>query len=360
VKRGLIAALVLVGVTALFVVDLLADAGSFRRIEPHFDGSCRPLGGIVGAEDFALSESAGLLFVSSDDRRATARGEAVQGGIYALDLAALDSDGDLPAPRPVTAGFAGELHPHGIGLLETPDGMRLFVVNHTSTGSAVEILAWDGEGFAAVDSIRDARIHDPNDVLAVGPRSFYVTNDHGASSAWGRTLEEYLRRPWSDVVYFDGERSREVARRLRYANGIAASPDGAEVYVAATVGRSIVRYRRDPATGDLVMRERIPVGTGVDNILVDGDGNLWVGAHPPLLRFVAFAKDARQRSPSEVLWLEPRPRPRGLTERAGERFREVFLDDGSRLSGSSVAAAWGDLLLVGSVFDDKLLVCRRD
>jgi len=360
VKRGLIAALVLVVVAALFVIDLLADAGSFKTIEPHFDGVCRPLAGAVGAEDMALSEPSGLLFVSSDDRRATARGERSQGGIYVLDLDEIDLDGALPAPRLVTSGFEGELHPHGISLHRGPDGERLFVVNHTATGSAIEILAWNGTSLEAVESIRDPRIHDPNDVLAVGDRAFYVTNDHGARSAWGRSFEEYLRRPWSDVVYFDGQKSREVARHLRYANGIAASPDGAEVYVAATVGRSIVRYRRDAASGSLTMQERIPVGTGVDNITVDRDGNLWAGAHPQLLRFVAYADDPRELSPSQVLWLEPHPPRRGLTERAGERFREVLLDDGSRLSGSSVAVARGDLLLVGSVFDEKLLVCRRN
>jgi len=35
-------------------------------------------------------------------------------------------------------------------------------------------------------------MHSPNDVIPVGPRAFYVTNDHGNTSELGRLVEEYL------------------------------------------------------------------------------------------------------------------------------------------------------------------------
>jgi hypothetical protein len=38
---------------------------------------------------------------------------------------------------------------------------------------------------------------------------------------------------------------------------------------------------------------------------------------------------------------------------------EVFLDDGTLLSGSSAAAVAGDRMLVGTVYEPKILVCDR-
>lgn len=47
-------------------------------------------------------------------------------------------------------------------------------------------------------------MHSPNDVIPVGPKAFYATNDHGGTSKWGRFLEEYLQLPRSFVLYYDG------------------------------------------------------------------------------------------------------------------------------------------------------------
>jgi ABC-type uncharacterized transport system YnjBCD ATPase subunit len=38
---------------------------------------------------------------------------------------------------------------------------------------------------------------------------------------------------------------------------------------------------------------------------------------------------------------------------------EAFLDDGTLLSGSSAAAVAGDRMLVGTVYEPKILVCDR-
>jgi len=38
---------------------------------------------------------------------------------------------------------------------------------------------------------------------------------------------------------------------------------------------------------------------------------------------------------------------------------EVFLDDGTLLSGSSAAAVGGGRMIIGTVFEPKILVCDR-
>jgi arylesterase/paraoxonase len=346
-------ALVVVG--GMLVLDFLGDAGVFAEIEPHFDGDCRAVAGAVGAEDIVVDRERRVAYLSSFDRRAAARGEAVEGAIFAFDLTGPNAE-----PVPLATGFGGELRPHGISLWqeEGEAGGRLFVVNHPEGGHTIEIFAVRGDRLEHVETIRDELLVSPNDVAAVGPRQFYVTNDHGNRTPLGRTIEDYGRLRRSNVVHYDGERARVVADGIAYANGVNVSPAGDEVYVAATTGRAILRYDRDPSTGELALAERIDVGTGVDNIDVDRHGNLWVAAHPQLLRFVAHAGDAAERSPSQVLWLEALPRQGGVGP-AGERFLETYLGDGGELSGSSVAVAVGSRLLIGSVFEQHFLLCQR-
>ncbi|MFQ5753586.1 MAG: hypothetical protein ACE5HI_16475, partial [bacterium] len=122
------------------------------------------------------------------------------------------------------------------------------------------------------------------------------------------------------------------------------------IYVAATTGGKIHVYSRDGATNDLQFVHDIKLGTGVDNIELDTAGNIWVAAHPKLLTFVKHAKDPQKLSPSQILKITP----------SGEnhyQIDEIFLDDGKRISGSSVGAVFEQKLLIGSVFEDHFLMC---
>ena len=323
------------------------DAGEFKKISPHFDGQCKAVSGVLSSEDITVDPRTGLAFISSDDRRPLFRGEqGRQGAIYGFDLTSKD-----PQLVNLTANFAQEFHPHGIGLFMPQEGTSsLFVVNHRQEGHFVEIFDYRGNKLLHRESVHGALMHSPNDVVPVGPRTFYVTNDHGNVSKFGRTLEEYLQLEKSHVLFYDGRDFRMVADKLAYANGINVSRDGKAIYVAATVGRKICIYDRDMKTGDLQFRYAIDLGTGVDNIEIDETGRLWIGAHPKLLTFVKYSKNPRKSSPSQVL---------RVAFGKDERFRvdEIYLSRGESLSGSSVAAPFRGTLLIGSVFDNRFLLC---
>ncbi len=327
------------------VYDLLKDAGQFKKIEPHFEGSIQKVEGVVGAEDITVHRPSGLAFISSDDRRA---GWSGKGALYLYDLNA-----EAPQPVELTRGFDQPFHPHGISLYQLDSvTVRLFVVNHRDAATTtVEIFDWASDSLSHRQTIAHDRLRFANDLAAVGARSFYVTSDHGNTSALGRTLEEYLRLARAYVLYYDGSQFTRVAGGIKYANGINLSADGREVYVAATTSGKIHVYDRDLETGTLTERTSLELGTGVDNIELDGEGNLWVGAHPKLLTFVEHAKDAQKPSPSQVLKIT-------LFPNDTFQFQEVFLDDGTRLSGSSVAAVYGNKMLIGTVFDPHFLVCE--
>jgi arylesterase/paraoxonase len=144
-----------------------------------------------------------------------------------------------------------------------------------------------------------------------------------------------------------------AADGIAYANGINLSPDGRTVYVASPTGLAVHVYARDPNSGSLSFVESIDAGSGVDNIEVDEDGNLWIGSHPKLLRFRAHATDPNELSPSQVLRISRGPEGSYVVS-------EVYLDLGDELSASSVAAVRGDRLLIGGIFDPHFLDCRLE
>ena len=347
-KVVLIAGAVLVIAVGGIVLKTLRDAGEFKEIAPHFSGECKVMPGVLSSEDITIHYKTGVAFISSDDRRPLFQGKKAQAGaIHALDLTAAD-----PRLVNLTKDFPQEFHPHGIGLFIGQDGSSsLFVVNHRQDAHFIEIFDYRNKKLIHRDSIQGALMHSPNDVVPVGLKSFYVTNDHGNSSELGRTLEEYLQLARSYVLYYDGRDFGVKAEGLAYANGINISRDGRIIYVAATVGGKIYVYDRDPESGGLKLRHAIDLDTGVDNIEVDAMGNLWVGAHPKLLTYVAYAKDPQKLSPSQVLKV-------GIQGNGSHVTDEIYLDRGEALSGSSVAAVFKDRLLIGSVLDDRFLLCN--
>lgn len=344
-KKLALVAFVTLGLLAWFVLDTLQAAGHFKTIEPHFDGSCRPVGGMPGPEDITVHPDTGIAFISSTDRRAQRAGQAVRGAIYALDLGSTE-----PEPTKLITELGHGFQPHGLSLFRGPDDQEsLFVVSHPDGRHTVEIFDVRAGALAHRETLTDELLRSPNDVLAVGPRQFYATNDHRHTTGFRRTAEDLLRRADSDIVYYDGSAFRVVAENVAYPNGITMSPDGLSVYVASTTGRAVLRYDRDPETGSLSFRKSYDAGTGVDNLEVASDGTVWIGAHPQMLAFLKNARDPESFSPSQVLSLDP----------SSGTFREEFLSLGDDLSTSSVAAVHGKLLLIGSVFDEHILLCER-
>lgn len=64
-----------------------------------------------------------------------------------------------------------------------------------------------------------------NDIVAVGPESFYATNDRFYPSDALNLLALLLGLPWCDVIYYSPADVRVVATGLMSANGINISPD---------------------------------------------------------------------------------------------------------------------------------------
>ena len=350
---------------------------------------CRPLRLIVegsgaelrGVEDIVVDVAAGLAYLSAYDRWAVEdaiaeeRTDLPQGGIYALRLASLRrASGDLPVSD-LSAQFktGSDFHPHGIALHRAADGrVVLFVINRRYERREVEgELGWRLTPAVEVFDLRERRLHhratvehplmcSPNDLDALDPHTFFVTNDHGTCGGFGAWLEEVLGLERSYLLRVAlapgrGEAAVAVAaEEIAFANGVAVGPPGPDrlVYLSATRGKAVLAYRladlltARPATA----QRRFPLAGGPDNLTWLDGANLLVPMHPDLLDLGLYLKRwfGVDSAPARVTALNV----------SSGAVTELYDDPtGDPLSAATVAAPVGDQLLIGSVAGDGVLLC---
>ncbi len=343
-----VVAMALLGALGWFLVHIIPASGMLVDLEPMLVGECRRVDIAPGTEDVTIDPELGLAFISAADRRGwynenDGGGVNPKNGIYTLSL---DGSDTVTRVSPYIVDFL----PHGISLWRGDNGeKRLFVVNHPPKGGEfVEIFdAGAGGVLTHLDSVSFGAMHSPNDVVGVGPRQFYSTNDRGYEEGVMATLEAYMALPFSSVAYFDGENGSLAAESMTYANGINISADGATVYVAEFLKRRIAVFDRDAQTGALTKRGVLKVNTGPDNIEIAQDGALWVAGHTKAFEFLAHAKDASAIAPSHVVRIDPQ---------TGDN-RDMFISTEGEINASSAGAVWDDTLIVGAVFDGHVMVC---
>ena len=349
-KAILIIATTILLISMIEVIKILFTAGTFKTINPHFEGTLSPQTlPIAGPEDITIDPASGIAFISVDYRRTNQNTpNKINGAILVMDMTH-----SSPTLRNVTPPTLTDFHPHGISLWTSSEGkVYLFAINHRQKiyQHAVERFEWKDDQLIHLESIIDmTHITSPNDLVAIGERSFYVTNDHYyPQPGLARLLEEYLQRAIGFVNFYDGQSFKKVAEDIAYPNGINSSADRSQIYVASTTGRNLLIYDRLP-DHSLVYKNQIDLETGVDNIEVDSNGALWIGCHPQLLKFTAHARDATKFSPSQILKVT-------INHDTQYKVSEVFLNDGTEYSGSTVAAAFKNKILIGSVFEPSLLL----
>jgi arylesterase / paraoxonase len=339
------------GVALSVILFLLYGYPGFLSPTPsHFDGTCRTLPLSASAEDLRIDPSTGLVYLTYYDRVEEGHANrARQGSVMLLDLNAAE-----PRVRAaLTAEFPG-LSPSGLSLYSPANGpKRLFVMSFESGRGrhSIEIFEQTATGtFTHVESIQDELVWSPVSIVAVGPRQFYFTND-------GRRPG---RRKGGGLVYFDGEKMKQMAPRIDDALGVAVSPDGKKLYLAEARRGQMFVYDREIATGALKYSERVELPSMPHNLTVDSEGSVWIAAHPRGLAYSGSLRNAAIKSPTQVLKYTPGPE-RGGEERDVEEgsVEEIYVNGGEQLSAGSVAAARGNQLLIGSIADHKLLLCTR-
>ncbi len=340
-----------------FGVRVWSQAGQFTTVKNVNSNACQIYGGILAPEDIAIDRDARIAYISSLDRRLVSsqnsNASTLRGSIRMLDLSTYTPGAEINY-KDITPEMPKRFHPLGLSLFSARDGTRrLFVVNQADADSqSVEIFRVTSNGLAHEKSVDlGADVAFANDVLAVGPDQFYVT-DSAASGLVSWTLNFAFQRKSSKVFYFNGEKLDPVATDFVMANGIAMSKNGEELYVLDTSARELRFFKRNITDGALVDSGVLFIGTGVDNIDVAEDGALWMAAHPRLMDFAMYSAGLKSTSSSQVIRAEK-------DNAGGGEVRTIYLDLGENISGSSAAVAFDNTFIIGSAMDNKLAICTR-
>jgi len=343
----LIKKIILYGLIALigYVAYVVVSTGYFRTIKNSFNGEIISKIAIAGAEDIMTLPEKGMAIVSASPRSKPIEEQQKQGALYLVDLA---SEG-YPYKK-VTSSFNKPFAPHGISMYKTDSIYTLMAINHTTKGHSFEVFKLQDTLMSFERTITNPSLVSPNDIVMIDENRFYFTNDHKYEKGVGRLLEDYAGVGLSNVVYFDGENYKEVASGIAYANGINYDSVRNLLFVASPRDFLVKVYDVN-IDGSLRFIEDIDCDTGVDNIEFDLQGNLWIGAHPNLLVFSAYAEGRKEKAPSEIIKIEYR----GKEDYSIEK---VYVNDGNEMSASTVAARYKNLILTGNVMDDHFLILK--
>nr|XP_015804479.2 serum paraoxonase/arylesterase 2 [Nothobranchius furzeri] len=320
---------------------------AFREVTLNHLPNCVALKNLDhGTEDITILGH-GLAFISTGLKYPGVPSGDVPGKIYTVDL-------NDPLLRPVELRMPRNFdlesfNPHGISIYIDPsdDAVFLFVVNHPQHKSQVELFKYVEENRSLIHlkTIKHELLHSVNDIVAVGPESFYATNDHYFTNEILKSLEIYLLPPWTNVVYYSPKEVKVVSDGYTFANGINVSPDQKYIYVAAIFDHHVhVLERKED--NSLVPVKSVAVGSLCDNIEVEPEtGDLWMGCHPNARKIFLF--DPKDPPGSEVIRIQNIHSDHPVVT-------QVYADDGQVIMGSSVAAPYGGKLLIGSVFHKGL------
>ncbi|KYK53990.1 serum paraoxonase/arylesterase family protein [Drechmeria coniospora] len=233
---------------AAFLAFLLGPAiqrtavvfGIFRRFANSTiadDGSFTVLGDTRHCEDLHYHEPSGLLFTACESESGGVSRHSWFPPLCLFDdaKAASTSRGSFKVIDPKTMhvkslplqNFDKPFVTHGIDVLEDSDrplgeAVWIFAVNHVpndehyakhvegapKSRSVVEVFHY----LIGTDSVRHIRtvshslITTPNDILALTPTSFFVTNDHHYREGFMRRVEDmFWGAKWSNTVYVQYE-----------------------------------------------------------------------------------------------------------------------------------------------------------
>ncbi|XP_071941540.1 serum paraoxonase/arylesterase 2-like [Antedon mediterranea] len=355
--------LLFIGFLAIFArhIFLIAQImGIFKTIHNHKPGPCRVVPGIVnGSEDIYVLPN-GLAFISSGismehyTEGNDPRIRQFEGGIYRFDFNKPDEEAKLiPIEGDVLKNNG--LRPHGLDVWQDgkTEKVRLFVVNHYAPVDVIEVFDFDQERIVLKHhkTIKDKLFYSVNDVAATGPDSFYFTND-GYHHGIKRVFEGLLMRAWSNIGYYDGKEAKIIMDGGHGFNGINMSPDKKIVYVNEVLAGGAMHIWQRESDNSLSLIESMKFDSLCDNVFVDEAGDIWQGCHPIGHMFQSHAQNLSLPSPSQVINVK-------FLDKSRKRYEisEVLSNDGSLVSGSSVAAYYKGTMLIGTVLD-KMAYCK--
>jgi len=274
---------------------------------------------------------------------------------------------------------------HGIDIIADPtakNAVYIFAINHhpnpeyvasrrehiTKSHSRIELFRHViGSSTAKhIRTISHQSIETPNDIYAVSPTEFYVTNDHFYREGLMRELEAVAPTKWSSTMHVSisdlsvtdsaGLKVNTALTGIKNNNGLGHVYGSDEVTVVSAERGILYRCFDDAKNGTLRVEESVHLDSTLDNPswyrdawASEGDdksGYVLAGLARGI-DLAGHAKDPAAKDPS-LVWLVQRGasgdasafKQDGKTEGEWNK-RLVFADDGERLRTASAAVIVG-------------------
>ncbi|CZR47794.1 uncharacterized protein FPRO_13461 [Fusarium proliferatum ET1] len=328
----------------------------------------------------------GLLYTACEDSYAPRFSWFPGLGVLHDPLTASKSRGSIHVIDPKTfkskrlefEGFQGPFITHGIDVIDDPkdkNGVYIFAVNHLPNPEYLQHIvdgkkeAFGGNKAASqieifhhrvgsssvkyVRSISHPLIQTPNDIVALSPTSFYVTNDHQYREGLMRQVEDmYYGAKWSNTIYVEitdtaskdstaGFSASVALTGLHNNNGLGhgKTPNEIAIGSAASGDVHISTVRPDHT---IQVLETIPFDTAVDNPFYysdkfasgDNDSSGYVSAGLSKACELANSIGIDTATEPVTVWLAQRKN--GKWEN-----KILFEDDGKRLRSAATAVLIG-------------------
>lgn len=272
---------------------------------------------------------------------------------------------------------------HGIDIIPDPSSKNsifIFAVNHfpnpefvasrrehiTKSHSRIELFRHEiGSSTAKhIRTIRHEKIETPNDIFAVSPTEFYVTNDHFYREGLMRELEMVAPTKWSSTVHVSitalsasdsaGLKVNTALAGIKNNNGLGHVYGSEEVTVVSAERGILYRCFDDGKNGTLRVEESVHLDSTLDNPswyhdtwASEGDdksGYVLAG----LARGIDLAGHAKYpaaKDPSLVWLVQRKAQASQFKQEAKEQGewekKLVFSDDGEKLRTASAAVIVG-------------------
>ncbi|KAF9876492.1 hypothetical protein CkaCkLH20_05900 [Colletotrichum karsti] len=332
--------LLAVGLQLVLKDPIKLGLGIGKTFQPlsDFPYSCRRIKdpSLQACEDMYLFEPTRTLFLACSDPLARQQwmpnghhfnisGRSHRDAIIALDVDKPTGDG-FQIRRLVTPGFSGTA---GDGLLQLvgftafrapgsqeKERAELLIVNnrppidpatgallqeaHEGANATIELFenTPPSPELKHIRTIASANISTPNNIAALSSDSFYFTNDSGDKK---RGLGFYLS--WllghGDVSHCNSQGCKRVSAHHKMPNGLTYGADG-HIYVPSAMAGGVQVYRVRPQDDGLEKVADIPVPYAIDNLSLDGNGDIWAAVFPRGIEIMKASEDPFNVNPKSA------------------------------------------------------------
>jgi len=249
--------------------------------------------------------------------------------------------------------------PHGLSLY----GDTLVAINHPKERGiepeSIEMFLISQTGIEHNKTLSSSLLESPNDLVLVAEDKLYIGNDSMFNSNISsfEKIQQQLGRPYSTIVFYDGIDMSIAAENLASVSGLNVTKEG--YIIASETNAKRIRVLKQLDDGKLEKLGSISLDGSPDNISVleDKINVAQVASVLSLIQhFVSLQKGEYKPSPSKIESL--------IFDSNKAKYlktREVlFLSLGDDISTASVGVQWEDNLLIGSITDDKVYVCKLE